>query len=227
MRLKNKTGLLQLWCIAMAVFGLFAWLQPCAWAAVGVEGGYSIEYLQVSATDESEERSFSLPRLLGFQLGVDAGAPIGGIQPYFSIQAQLPFSLARFESTKAALGARYYLNPPHVSADGTRSPFIMRTRTSRLFFVQVSLIYHRFFYAAVDLDGLIQTFDRSAAGAGIGFGVDFFLGLLSSTDEWRYVDDTRLRLRLVSDFSLSIVSPDEFPISLMSLSLKLMLAKPL
>lgn len=213
--------------VQLALVSAYLMVQREAMATVGVEGGYSVEYLQVDATDESEERSFSLPRLLGFQVGVDAGTPIEGIHPYFAVQAQLPFSLARFESTKAALGARYYLNAPQVSASGTRSPFIMRTRSSGLIFVQAALVYHRFFYAVPDLDGIIQTFDRSAAGAGAGVGFDYFLGVLSGSDEWRYADDTRMRLRVVADASLSIVSPDEFPISLMSFSFKLMLAKPL
>jgi hypothetical protein len=97
-----------------------------------------------------------------------------------------------------------------------------------MWFGQVFVAYQRLFYVTLDKDGQPLSFDRAAAGIGVGGGVDYFPTWLSrSASPWRFADDGRMRLRGVFDLSNSLLSFGFYPTTLQSLSFKILLVKPL
>ena len=207
---------------------IFVARSQTARAAVGVEAGLSSEFLSISANTEDGKKNFSLARPLGLALGMDFADMNEAIHPIVAAQLQVPTSFARLESTKWQLGGRYYLSVPKLSRADETSPFTTQTRTGTLYFVQVMLVYQRLFYAFLDKDGQALSFDLSAAGLGLGAGADYFPGWLSGAPtDWRFADDNRLRFRAVADLSVSVLSFGFYSTGFQSVSLRLMLFKPL
>jgi hypothetical protein len=197
-------------------------------ADVGAEAGSSSEFLMVSSTIEGEDRSFTLTRPLGLHVGADWGDPGDSLRPLVFGQIQFPTSLSRIESLRTGLGVRHYLNAPTAAASGDQGPVALKTRTSPLYFVQVGLTYQRVFLAFLDKDNQAQSFGRSAAGFAFGGGADFFFEFLSSQrTDWRYADDRRMRLKVMLDGAVSLLTLDVATTKLTSVSLKIALQKPL
>lgn len=213
---------------AVVTVSLLVRFVAVAQAAVGVEGGLSSEYLSVSVATADGDKKFALSYPIGLALGVDSGDMADALHPVAGVQLQVPGSFARLESTKWHIGARYYLGLPGLSQPDSDSPFVMQTRSSRLYFLHAAIVYQRLFAAYLDNDGLPQSFDRAAAGLGFGVGGDFFSSWLSvAQSEWRFADDRRLRFRAVADLAVSVLSFGFYSTSFQSASLKLMLFKPL
>jgi hypothetical protein len=212
---------------ALFLFSIL-FVQSLAHAATGVEGGFSSEYLSVSATTEDGEKRFTIGRPIGLALGLDFADMGEAFHPVVAAQLQVPGSFARLESTKWQLGGRYYLSLPKLSRPDETSPFTFQTRSSSFYFLQFMIAYQRLFYAFLDKDGQPFSFDRAAAGLSFGVGGDFFPSWLSGVQsEWRFADDNRLRFRAVADISVSVLSFGFYSTSLQSASLRLMLFKPL
>lgn len=221
----GSQGTLQLFFLTF--FLLFLCQEP-AKAGISAEAGTSSEYLSVTSNIEGEQRSFTLIRPMGLHVGAAWGDSSSVLRPYVFGQIQVPSSLARIESLRSGMGLRYYLNTPVTSAAEDLAPVSIKTRTSTFYFLQMGLNYQKVFIAFLDKDKQPLTFSRSASGFSLGVGTELFWNLLSrESSEWRFSDDRRLRLQVVFDSCLSLLTFDVATTQLLSLTLKVTLQKPL